>query len=444
MVLFRIRYCSVCLLALAAAVPALAQGGRVPLDKGWTVQSSSKITQAGDVLSRPGVDVTAWYTTSVPATVVAALVESGEYRDPYFGMNLRSIPGTTYPIGAQFANLPMPPESPFRVAWWYRKEFEIPAVSRGRQFQLHFDGINYRANIWVNGRQIARASEIAGVFRRYEFDITDVVKTGANALAVEVFGPEPGDLAIMWVDWNPTPADKNMGLWGDVYLTESGAVTLRHPYVTSDLEIPSLASARLTVSADLINQSDSPVTAQVRGEIGPITFTKDVQLAANQLQTVRFTPDDARELTIQKPRVWWPYRYGDQPLYTLKMAVSAGGAQSDEVETRFGIQQYSSELTSEERAAGGVTDDFIRLSIGTEDVADLIDDLDQAIPLLERLNEAQPGVPDDSFPTLAADVAHHIKSLVGITTDVFVKRPGEIPRSQGKAVRVRDLRPKLR
>jgi exo-1,4-beta-D-glucosaminidase len=164
---------------------------------------------------------------------------------------------------------------------------------------------------------------------------------------VEVYGPEPEDLSIMWVDWNPTPADKNMGLWGDVYLTQSGPVTLRHPYVTSDLDIPSLATARLTVSADVTNGTASSVTAQVRGEIGPISFAKDVTLAPNQMQTVRFTTDDVRELTIQHPRVWWPYRYGDQPLYTLKMSVSAGGAESDSAETHFGVQQYSSELTAE-------------------------------------------------------------------------------------------------
>jgi len=56
--------------------------------------------------------------------------------------------------------------------------------------------------------------------------------------------------------------------------------------------------------------------------------------------------------------------------------------------------------------------------------------------------EAAPGVPEDDFPDIARDVAHHVKSLVGITVDVCLRRPGEIPRSQGKAVRVRDLRPK--
>ena len=56
--------------------------------------------------------------------------------------------------------------------------------------------------------------------------------------------------------------------------------------------------------------------------------------------------------------------------------------------------------------------------------------------------EALPGVGPEQFERIAHDAAHHVKSLVGITVDVCVKSPGEIPRSQGKAVRVRDLRPK--
>jgi phenylacetate-CoA ligase len=59
--------------------------------------------------------------------------------------------------------------------------------------------------------------------------------------------------------------------------------------------------------------------------------------------------------------------------------------------------------------------------------------------------EADAGVAVDDEPTrraLAGSVAHHLKSQLGISCDVAVKQPGEVPRSQGKAVRVRDLRPK--
>jgi len=341
--------CRLLTLALFVGLPAVASAdtqSRTGLTR-WSIQSSARVPEKGDRLSRPGVDMRSWHAVTVPNTVVGALVETGFYKDPYFGMNLRSIPGTNYPIGERFSLLPTPADSPFRPAWWYRTEFTIPAEKAGRRLALHFDGINYRANIWLNGQQIAKASEVVGVFRRFEFDVTEVAVGGMNALALEVYGPEPEDLSIMWVDWNPTPADKNMGLWGDVYLTDSGPVTIRHPYVTTDPDVPSLKTARLSVSADLTNQTATPIVARVRGEIGRITFSKDVSLTAHATQTVRFTPEDVRDLTVANPRVWWPYRYGDQPLYTLTMTVEVGGTSSDRAEARFGIQKFTSELTPE-------------------------------------------------------------------------------------------------
>ena len=49
---------------------------------------------------------------------------------------------------------------------------------------------------------------------------------------------------------------------------------------------------------------------------------------------------------------------------------------------------------------------------------------------------------EDERRNLERAVAHHIKSMIGVSAAVVAKKPGEVPRSQGKAVRVRDLRPK--
>jgi len=335
-------------LTIVASLPAMASadgGARIGLTR-WSIQSSALVPQKGDVLSRPGVDVRSWHAVTVPNTVLGALVETGVYKDPYFGMNLRRIPGMTYPIGERFSLMPTPADSPFKPAWWYRAQFTVPAANAGRRLALHFDGINYRANIWLNGRQIAGASGAVGAFRQFEFDVTGVAVPGTNALAVEVFGPEPADLAIMWVDWNPTPADKNMGLWGNVYLTDSGPVTLRHPFVATDLDVPSLKTARLSVSAELANQTSAPVEARVRGTIGPIVFSRRVSIPARATQAVKFTPEEVRGLEVASPRLWWPYRYGDQSLYTLTMTVEAEGRTSDRAEVRFGIHEFTSELTA--------------------------------------------------------------------------------------------------
>jgi len=330
------------------AVPAGAADGRIPLDTGWKIQSSAKVSEEGAALSKPGVDTHAWIPATVPTTVLAALVANGQFKDPYVGMNLRSIPGTTYPIGAVFARQPMPLDSPYRVAWWYRTEFSAPAAAPGTHHWLHFDGINYRANVWLNGTQIASTRDIAGAYRRYEFDVTAALRhDGVNALAVEIFAPQENDLGINWVDWNPTPPDKDMGIWQPAYLTSSGPVALRHPYVLAKLNAPQYDAADLTLIADLWNASDATERATLRGTAGDIAFTQEVSLAAGERRTVRITPDAVPGLHMRSPRLWWPYRMGAQNLYDATFEVATDAGVSDRQQFRFAVREATSELTKE-------------------------------------------------------------------------------------------------
>jgi len=127
------------------------------LQQNWQIQSSAKVHEGGNTISTTDFTPEEWYSTSVPTTVLAALVENGVYPDPYYGLNLKSIPG--YREGRW---LVMPEDSPFRPSWWYRTAFEIPTEYAGTKLVLHFDGINYQANIWLNGHQIADDDEVIG------------------------------------------------------------------------------------------------------------------------------------------------------------------------------------------------------------------------------------------------------------------------------------------
>src|SRR4030095_550962 len=233
----------------------------IPLQKGWSVQSSAKATEFGEEISSKVFQPKGWYVTTVPTTVVNAQVESGELPDPYFGMNLRKYPGMTYPIGLNtFNNFPMDKDSPYARSWWYRTEFELPAAYKGKTAWLHFKGINYRANLWVNGKKLADAKDVAGAYNIHEFDVTSFVAAGApNVLAVEVFAPTEKELGINWVDWNPAPPDKDMGIWGDVYLTASGPVSVRSPQIVTHFPDASLKQADLTVMVELKNASEKSV-----------------------------------------------------------------------------------------------------------------------------------------------------------------------------------------
>src|SRR5215467_2984887 len=156
-------------------VSASRAAEEITLKDAWAVQSSTKVTASGERVSENGFDTSGWFKTSAPKTVFAVLVENGVYRDPFFGMNLRSAPGVEYPIGGQYANIDMPANSPYAVPWWYRKEFQVPQHFKGRTVWLAFHGINYRGEIWINGKKVAGSDEVVGAFRRYEFDVTAYV-----------------------------------------------------------------------------------------------------------------------------------------------------------------------------------------------------------------------------------------------------------------------------
>jgi len=214
-----------------------ASESRVMLREGWELQTSAKVDAKGEVISTPAFAAKGWHSATVPSTVVAALVKDKTLPDPFPEMTLRSFPGVTYPVGANFSNIAMATDSPYAVSWWYRKVFAVPASYKGKTIWLKFNGINYRANIFLNGKQIGKYEDVAGAWRTYEFDITDAALPGKeNVLAVEVFSPTQKDLAITFVDWNPMPPDKDMGLFRGVEVRTSGPVALRHPAVLSKVD----------------------------------------------------------------------------------------------------------------------------------------------------------------------------------------------------------------
>jgi exo-1,4-beta-D-glucosaminidase len=317
------------------------------LRDGWGLQSSAKLTDGGEVISTTKFLPKNWYTVSVPTTVVAAMVKQKVYPDPGFGMNLRTLPGVTYPIGANFSNIPMQPDSPFAVSWWYRNQFSVPASYKGKTVWLRFGGINYRANVWLNGKQIAKRTDVAGAWRTYEFNITDAAQLARpNVLAVQVFAPTEHDLAITFVDWNPAPPDKNMGLWRGVEIAASGPVAVRYPTVVSKVDSPANDNAHLTVSTQVKNATNQPVKGTLKGRIEKIEFSQDVELAAGESKDVNFTPDAFPQLNVSSPRLWWPTQMGTPNLYNLSMEFEVGGKTSDHAETHFGIREVNSEVVA--------------------------------------------------------------------------------------------------
>jgi len=300
------------------------------LTEGWSLQAAAEVTGDAAAVSSTGYNASGWYSSTVPSTPMAALVANGLYPDLYLGTNLENVD-----------------TGQFRGPWWYRTEFDVTAEDTGKVARLQFAGINYSADIWLNGEQLAARELIVGAFRVHELDVTGRLVAGRNALAVAVHPPQPGDFTIGFVDWNPHPPDENMGIWRPVSLRLTEAVSLNDVAVQTEVDLETLESAGITVSAVVRNHSDAEVKTKVSGRIEDLSFAADVILAPYESKLVSFTPDHYDDLRLDAPRLWWPYTLGEPNLYSITMSAKVDGHVSDTAETTFGIRQFATYFNDE-------------------------------------------------------------------------------------------------
>ena len=332
--------------SLAGQLPGL---GPAIISANWQLRAGGEVAQSGEQISRPGFDATGWYPATVPGTVLTTLVNNGVYPEPLYGENNRPE---------------KIPESLCRQPWWYRTRFTVPKDYEGKTVWLNFKGINYSAEIWVNGQMVGG---MRGAFARGVFDITTNVTPGTEAaLAVKIIPqPHPGVphehtiasgmgrnggitamdgptfLCTIGWDWMPAIRDRDSGIWQDVFLSATGPVKVENPLVTSEVSLPKLDVANLTLEATVKNVSDRPQTGLLKGEIGSVTFQVPVQLTGSAEKKVVLDADEVPQLRIRKPRLWWPNGYGPQNLYTLHLSFEIGGMVSDQQDVTFGIRKIT-------------------------------------------------------------------------------------------------------
>ena len=315
----------------------IPSNGKLLLKDNWAIQSSKEIKSDARKLSTIGFKTDGWYPTSIPTTVLAALIANKVYPDPYYGTNFNDLPGII-----PYPKREMPDGSPFKVAWWYRTEFKIPADYKNMHNWLQFHSINYKANIWLNGKLIADTTTIEGAYRLFNLDITKAAIPGENnCLALEIFPPKKMDLTITWVDWNPTPPDRGMGIWYDVAIRSTGDVAIENPQVVTKLNLPSTDQAKLTISAELRNAEAKSIKGILKGSVGDITFSQEVTLAPGETKVVSFLPESFPQLVMANPKLWWPHTVGPQNLYDLNLSFDYSGKTTDTKKIRFGIREIT-------------------------------------------------------------------------------------------------------
>ncbi|MGA9453388.1 MAG: sugar-binding domain-containing protein, partial [Verrucomicrobiia bacterium] len=324
--------------------------GSLVLSSGhWKLQNASLVKAAPERIAQLGFDDSKWLAAVVPGTVLGSYVAAGAEPNPWFGDQMSQISDEFFS----------------RNDFWYRDTFMVPADYSGRRIWLNFDGINWKAEVFLNGQTVGR---IDGAFIRGRFDVTATAKPGTtNCLAVlihRVAHPGPGKNKVIhkklgsptvngdvlgadsptfvasagW-NWLPIVRGRNIGIWNDVRLETSGDVTITDPWVTSQIPLPDTSRADLTVRTELCNHSTQPQPGKLVGTIGNVTFEQPVSLDPGETRDVTLDKANCPVLSLPNPHLWWPNGYGAQPLYTLNLRFECRGAVSDKKVVTFGIRK---------------------------------------------------------------------------------------------------------
>ncbi len=337
------------------ATPPPARTGLTPAPDGastigdWHLIAAPSITADGAQLSQAGYAEHDWYAAVVPGTVLTTLIARGIYPDPDFGLNNLAIP-----------------DSLSRQDYWYRTVFAAPAWN-DRDVTLTFKGINYAAEIWMNGERVGK---IRGAFTRGSFDVTRLIHPRAdNALAVRISPPPhpgipheqsvaagPGNnggamaidgptfIATEGWDWIPGIRDRNTGLWQDVEIKPTGGLHLRDPHIITHLPLPRTDTADISIIVPVENQRPAPVEATVTASFDDVRVEKSARLNPGVTE-VRFDPAEIAALHVVSPKLWWPNGYGPATLHTMHIEVRDAKTVSDRATVRFGIRELTYELS---------------------------------------------------------------------------------------------------
>lgn len=310
------------------------------LDNKWELQGGWELSE----------DQSLWYDATVPGTVLTTLVQQGVYPDPYFGVNNLVIP-----------------DDLCRKDWWYRTEFSLTAEQLAKEsIELLFDGINYRADVLLNG---VKLGDIKGAFIRGKFQIKGLAAEN-NLLTVHIYppynpgipheesskagqGPNGGQLCLDgptfissegW-DWVPGVRDRNIGIWQPVYVKVSDGITIGDTRVVTDLPLPDVSSADVTVETSIANALKDDRDVVLKVCLDGRTIEKPVTVPAQSSVRVSLTSDEYSQLHLTDPKLWWPNGYGEQNLYTMDLCCIASGSVSDVQKVSFGVRELSYEFT---------------------------------------------------------------------------------------------------
>lgn len=316
------------------------------LTNDWKMQSSVALRGIDEsLISKNSFDITSWLQAIVPGTILGSMAATGVIENPYFGINMQRVD----------------PEQ-FKQPWWFRTTFHLSRKDLSKNVSLRFNGINYRADLWVNGKKVAGKDQFAGTYRMFTFCIDKYVQEGVNTVALKMWQHADGEYSIGFVDWNPLPRDRNMGIFREVFLEIGSGIKLRSPFVWS--KVHSDNAADLFIQTEVENNTDEAFSGIVRINFELGAVEKKVDLEPGQTMSCRFTPEEFGQLAVKDVRLWWPNGMGKPDLYHLSSELIRDGCTIDRIDKKFGIREIRSYLNEQKNRAFEINGKFVLLKGG--------------------------------------------------------------------------------
>lgn len=227
-----------------------------------------------------------------------------------------------------------------QAPWWYRNEFDVAQTALGALTFLRFEHADYYASVWLNGEFLGTHE---GYALPFEFDVSDVIRPGANVLHVRVSSPWDEKVAagddgrrfaqivrgmakgtyehddgFIQRDVNP------IGLYGAVAVRFSPRIRVRRPRVSYEWDSPAQVRVRVTGAIDAVGPAADQVTLTISDPDGAVVGTATSAVA----------PDTTygETLVVTDVRRWETWDRGEQPLYTVQVAC---GGEAESVRTGF-------------------------------------------------------------------------------------------------------------
>jgi len=260
------------------------------------------------------------YNVTVPCTVAGALNEAGA-----LGENILDLD--------HYKKLD---KTPFESPWVFTTRFK---AKKGWHHVLRFEGLNYYADVELNGRLIASADTTFGTFSVREFDVTDLCRR-SNILKVTLRPAQSGDLNHGFADWNPRPLDESMGIVRPVTLISTPDVQVQDVFVKPVVDVTDFSSAGLEIYTTLVNRSAVEVKGRIRGRYEGGEFVKSITLPPHATRTLKQVE------TVENPRIWWTREMGQPQMYHIDVCFEGPAGESHRKGADFGIRKIESEIDS--------------------------------------------------------------------------------------------------